>query len=320
LSGRVYSRANPARSASRPNNVGAFHEGERAVQKRAGVVAKARGLERGISSVIPPGAGPFLGAQRIAILAGVDDRARVWASVVTGKPGFITAPDGRTLSLAATLADADPLHGSLAGDTPLGVLVLDPERRRRIRLNGRAVSERPGVIDIRIEEVFGNCPKYIQARAPEGEVGSAHGTGTGLRGVALSAFQRLAIETADTFFIASTNGDAGADASHRGGQPGFVHVVDDKRLRFPDYAGNNMFQTLGNITTDPRVGLLFVDFDSGTTLQLTGKARILWDREDFLDLPGAERAVEVEIDEVVETAGQGPLGWRFLDYSPFNPR
>jgi hypothetical protein len=244
----------------------------------------------------------------------------VWASVVTGNPGFITAPDGRTLSLAATLPDADPLHESLAGDTPLGVLVLDPERRRRIRLNGRAVSERPGVIDIRIEEVFGNCPKYIQARAPEGKSGRKHRTGTGLRGVALSASQRLAIERTDTFFIASTNGEAGADASHRGGQPGFVHVVDDKRLRFPDYAGNNMFQTLGNITKDPRVGLLFVDFDSGTTLQLTGRARVLWDREDFLDLPGAERAVEVEIDEVVETAGQGSFGWRFLDYSPFNPR
>lgn len=320
MSGRVYSRTNPAQSASRPNDVGTFHEGERAVQKRAGVAAEARSLGRGISSVIPPGVGSFLEAQRIAILAGMDARGRVWASIVTGKPGFITAPDGRTLSLAATLPDADPLHGSLAGDIPLGVLVLDPERRRRIRLNGRASSERPGVIDIRIEEVFGNCPKYIQARAPAREAGSNHGTGTGLRGVALSASQGLAIERADTFFIASTNGEAGADASHRGGQPGFVQVVDDKRLRFPDYAGNNMFQTLGNITTDPRIGILFVDFDAGTTLHLTGRARVLWDREDFLDLPGAERAVEVEIDEVVETAGQGPFGWRLLDYSPFNPR
>ncbi len=86
-----------------------------------------------------------------------------------------------------------------------------------------------------------------------------------------------------------------------------------------DYAGNNMFQTLGNISTHPRVGLLFVDFDSGTTLQLTGRARILWDRANFPGLTGAERAVEVEIDEVVEIDGQGPLGWRFLGYSPFNP-
>jgi hypothetical protein len=81
-----------------------------------------------------------------------------------------------------------------------------------------------------------------------------------------------------------------------------------------------MFQTLGNIERDPRVGLLFVDFDTGTTIQLTGRARILWERADFADLPGAERAVEVEPDEVVEIPGDGPLGWRFLEYSPFNPR
>jgi hypothetical protein len=91
-----------------------------------------------------------------------------------------------------------------------------------------------------------------------------------------------------------------------------VRVEGERRLRFPDYAGNNMFQTLGNIATDPRVGLLFVDFDIGTTLQLTGRARILWERDGFADLAGAGRAIEVEVDEVVEIEGQGPLGWRFL--------
>jgi hypothetical protein len=81
-----------------------------------------------------------------------------------------------------------------------------------------------------------------------------------------------------------------------------------------------MFQTLGNIATDPRVGLLFVDFDTGTTLQLTGQAHFLWDRRDLAELNGAERAVEIQIGEIVETEGPGPLGWRFRGYSPFNPR
>src|SRR4030095_6224466 len=124
---------------------------------------------------------------------------------------------------------------------------------------------------------------------------------------------------ADTLFIASVHADAGADASHRGGQPGFVRVLDERRLLIPDYAGNNMFQTLGNITADPRVGLLFVDFDTGTTLQLTGRARIPWDRKPFGQMKGAERALEVEIDQIVEIEGKGGLVWRFLDYSPFNP-
>jgi predicted pyridoxine 5'-phosphate oxidase superfamily flavin-nucleotide-binding protein len=121
-------------------------------------------------------------------------------------------------------------------------------------------------------------------------------------------------------FIASVHEGAGADASHRGGQPGFVRVLDARRLRLPDYSGNNMFQTLGNITADPRVGLLVPDFETGTTLQLTGRARILWEPGELAGLTGAQRAVDVEIDEVVETAGRVPAGWRFVEYSPFNPR
>ena len=299
--------------------MGVFHEGERAVQKRAGVSAEARSLGQGISSVLPAGIGPFVAAQRMAILAAVDDRGRLWASLVMGKPGIITAPDEHTLSLAAELPAADPVSACLENDRPLGVLVFDPARRRRLRLNGRVIAGRAGRIDIRINEVFGNCPKYIQARAPEPETAHER-SGDGRHSETLSPTQRLAIERADTFFIASVHEGSGADASHRGGLPGFVRVVDERTLRFADYAGNNMFQTLGNISTDPRVGLLFVDFESGTTLQLTGRARILWDREDFHELPGAERAVEVEIEEVVEIAGRGPLGWRFLGYSSFNPR
>jgi uncharacterized protein len=299
--------------------VGVFHEGERAVQARVGVEAESRRLGRGISSEIPQGAGDFLEAQRMAVLAGVDETGHVWASLVTGNPGFITAPDSRTLRLAARLPGADPLSEALSRDRTLGILVLDPERRRRLRINGRVSVARPDAIEIRTEEVFGNCPKYIQARAPEGDT-RHNRTGASRRGTVLTPEQRLAIERADTLFIASIHTGTGTDASHRGGQPGFVQVLDERRLRIPDYAGNNMFQTLGNIAADPRVGLLFVDFDTGTTLQLTGQARILWEREELVGLKGALRAVEVELDAIVEIAGQGPLGWRFLEYSPFNPR
>jgi hypothetical protein len=93
--------------------VGVFHEGERAVQKRAGVSAEAQAVGRGIVAAIPAGAGRFLGAQRIAILAAADDAGRLWASLITGEPGFITTPDDHTLRLAARLPDADPLRGSV---------------------------------------------------------------------------------------------------------------------------------------------------------------------------------------------------------------
>lgn len=295
-----------------------FHEGERAVQRRAGVWAEARSLGRGIASTIVPGAAAFVESQRFAVLAGVDAGGRVWASLATGEPGFMTVPDVHTLRLAADLPDGDPLRDAVAGHGPLGVLVLDPERRRRIRVNGRAVASRPGTIEVRVQEVFGNCPKYIQARVPV-EGTARRRAGAARRSLSLGAAQRAAIEAADTFFVASVHERAGADASHRGGQPGFVRVDGARMLRFPDYAGNNMFQTLGNIARDPRVGLLFMDFGTGTTLQLTGRARLVWDRARFADLPGAERAVEVELDESVEIAHSGPPGWRFVEASPFNP-
>jgi uncharacterized protein len=299
--------------------MGVFHEGEREVQARAGVEAESGQLGRGISRAIPEGVEGFLESQRIAVLGGVDGAGRVWASMVTGSPGFITAPDRRTLRLAAELPAADPLRDGLSNDQPLGVLVLDPERRRRLRINGRVIAADAGAIAIRTEEVFGNCPKYIQARTPESEPRTGRG-GDARRSGTLAPDQCLLIEQADTLFVASIHDGTGTDASHRGGQPGFVRVRDERTLRIPDYAGNNMFQTLGNIAADPRVGLLFVDFDTGTTIQLTGRARILWDRAAYAELKGAERAVEITIDEIVEIAGRGPLGWRFVEYSPFNPR
>ena len=86
-------------------------------------------------------------------------------------------------------------------------------------------------------------------------------------------------EAADTFFVASAHPRRGTDVSHRGGDPGFVRMLDDHTLRVPDYAGNSMFNTLGNLHVNPRAGLLFVDFDRWRTLQLTGTATIRFDLE-----------------------------------------
>jgi hypothetical protein len=91
------------------------------------------------------------------------------------------------------------------------------------------------------------------------------------------------------------------------------------RLAFPDYSGNNMFNTLGNLAVNPKAGLLFVDFERGSTLQLSGQATIIWEESRVREFRGAERVIEFQIEQVVELAPAQSLRWQLVEYSDFNP-
>jgi hypothetical protein len=133
----------------------------------------------------------------------------------------------------------------------------------------------------------------------------------------LTPAQRAWVASADTFFVATRSADGDADASHRGGGPGFVQVLGDTELRWPDYTGNAMLMTLGNLQQDPAAGLLFVDWDSGATLQLTGRATVEWDAAGAL--PGAQRTVRFRLQRAVQIDHASPLAWSAPDYSRHNP-
>jgi hypothetical protein len=143
--------------------------------------------------------------------------------------------------------------------------------------------------------------------------------------VALSDAQRAWLRSADTAFVASVGPAAGeahgrADASHRGGAPGFLAAVGARQVLLPDYAGNSMFNTLGNLAADPRVGLAVPDFATGRLLQLSGTAAVDWRAEVAATFPGAERLVVIHVEHVREVAGALPAGWSAPEPSPFNPR
>jgi len=297
-----------------------FHEGELAVQRRAGVEGMARRVGGIIDDTISTAARDFFRAQPFVVLSTIDASERGWASLLAGEPGFIRVIDERTVSVAARPDPGDPAIENLLAGGPIGMLVIEPATRRRMRLNGRAQVADDG-IEIRAVEVFGNCPKYIQARSCQFEPGEGIEEIVSHRGHALSERQQQWIREADTFFIASAHPERGADASHRGGHPGFVLVPDESTLLWPDYSGNMMFQTLGNVTVNSRVGLLFVDFERSGTLQLTGRAAVVWDADIVAGFVGAERLVAFQLEEVIENNGGGNrLRWQFLDYSPANPR
>ena len=139
-------------------------------------------------------------------------------------------------------------------------------------------------------------------------------------GRTLTAKQEELIRSADTFFVASFHSNRGVDVSHRGGNPGFIRVSNRTLLRIRDYIGNGMFNTLGNLAIDPHAGLIFIDFEHSRTLQLVGKANILWDLEDLEHPSETKRYWDFKIEQWLETDLPIKLNYEFLDYSPYNPR
>lgn len=295
-----------------------WHEGELEVQRRAGVASKAERLSGMVRDSLPESARGFLAQRHFAVIGSVDSQDRVWASPVVGEPGFLQAPDPVKVVIHGGWSRTDPLLENLQGNSQVGMLVIDLATRRRVRINGKAERLGDDIIRVHIEQAFSNCPRYIQARVPSSVLPLDKPSAT--RTQFLSESQKQWIASADTFFIASAHPRAGADASHRGGNPGFVHVEGDRRLVVPDYNGNSLFNTLGNLHLNPHAGLLFVDFELGRTLQLTGRATINWDRDSASQYPGAERLLEFDIDEVLETEHALRLGFKLESYSPHNPQ
>ncbi|MGW0757807.1 pyridoxamine 5'-phosphate oxidase family protein [Streptomyces sp. NPDC002814] len=291
--------------------MGVYHEGSRAVQDRVGVRDLADHVGRSVGEGIKPVAAAFLELQPLLMLGAADPATgRVWASALAGTPGFVRATGPRQISVTAATHPADPLAPALTTPgTPVGTLALDPRTRRRMRLDGR-LRPTPRGFAIEADRVFANCPKYLQKREAY-EVVDGRRPGASRRGPELTADQAEFIESADTFFLATVHGN-GADVSHRGGNPGFVHVDSPARLSWRDYPGNSMFLTLGNLVADPRAGLLFLDWTTGTALQLTGEAHTEFTTD-------GTRTVRFTVTESVETPAALPLRWAEPEYSPANP-
>lgn len=293
-----------------------FHPGEQIVQRRAGLTVGGWG-SAGVGASIPQVAADFLARQRLLVIVAADETGAAWAGALTGPPGFVTAPDDRTVIADRLPGAGDPLDGLFRTERPVGVLAIDPATRRRMRVNGHARDD-GGRLVIRTEQVYSNCPKYIQTRDIIEEA-PANAPGRPRTGRELTPDQLAAVAGADTFFVATHAPGHGTDVSHRGGNPGFVMVDGPGRLAWPDYVGNGMYMTLGNLELSPSAGLLFIDWERGDTLHLTGRARIDWDPARAAAVPGARQLVDFEIDRVVEVPGALPFSWRFGEYHRFNP-
>jgi uncharacterized protein len=252
-----------------------FHGGELAVQQRAGVRAEAARLEPMLEpGELGAGLAQFLAERTFAVISARDGSGRLWVSPLAGPAGFITVYSPTSLLIAAPVSDGDPLLGLPAGQS-VGMITLEFALRRRVRLNGILIEASPGRLLIEVREAYGNCPQYIQQRVLRLDERTEAQPRSCREATAFSAADAELIRQADTFFLGTTHPERGNDASHRGGAPGFVRV-EGNQLWWPDYQGNNMFNSFGNLTVDPEAALLFVDFGSGDTLHLSGTASVEW--------------------------------------------
>lgn len=301
-----------------------FHAHEKDIQTRAGVsTAFEQKTQALIREVMPDQHRQFFESLPFIIISLVDHQGQPWVLPISGSIGFIRSPDAHTLIIHKLPPLIHYLSLHLETGTKIGLLGIELPTRRRNRMNGIIQAIDAHSMSIRVEQSFGNCPKYIQRRDIVENLHQAkdHKTSTIHRMTTLDSTAKKMIESADTLFIGSRSkildDDVrhGLDASHRGGLAGFVKVIDDHTLCFPDYAGNRFFNTLGNIAADGRVGLFFIDFATGHSLLLSGHAEISWDDPSIEQLKGAERLISINTQHILWVEHFFPFTSRFIEYS-----
>ncbi|VAW67545.1 hypothetical protein MNBD_GAMMA09-2264 [hydrothermal vent metagenome] len=325
-----------------------YHSGEIQVQRKLGTSEMAKKSARMITPGIPPGAISFIEKQPMAIIGSLDLNGRVWTSVLLGLPGFIQVTGESTIELhvnSLCLNKDDPLWQNIKHHPYIGMIIIETGSRRRLRINGRLNETDHNKIEpnklepnktnnnateyryqVLIDQAFPNCAKYIQKRHIkkaalfQNKKHSADKTGEQLQ-----TQQLQLISAADTFFVSSiytdnSGTDKTLDTSHRGGTPGFIEILNSRQLRIPDYPGNNLFNTLGNFLTNPRAGLVFIDFENKKLLQLSGQAKIIWRIDNTsLKTAGSLRHWEFTVERWRESVIPFDIEWAFLQASAFNP-
>jgi predicted pyridoxine 5'-phosphate oxidase superfamily flavin-nucleotide-binding protein len=300
------------------NQITAFHQDEREAQRLAGfdVVTGA------IRPFMPDQHRDFFALLPYAVVATVDDVGWPIATMLSGAPGFVHAPDAVTLRIDASVQSDDPAAEGVVAGREIGILGIDFATRRRNRANGRIVSRDPEGFTVTVHQSFGNCAQYIQRRTVQSVPRFPSDDIEIMTTIDQVACRMIA--EADTFFVASRSGPqsnvaGGVDVSHRGGLPGFAHIENDT-IVVPDFRGNRYFNTLGNLLGEPRASLLFVDFATGDLLQLQGLTEIDWSHAVSEHIEGAERSWRFHPSLAWRRRGAIPLRWSFVDYAPTTRR
>ena len=326
-----------------------WHDGEKAVQKLllAPSLIHANPSARGMT----PSYNYRVANSPLVAFGALDEKGRPWTTVWGGERGF-TRPIAQNILGAQSVVDRmyDPVVKALVGSAPVGDLVrpeedgppklmaglsIDLETRDRVKLMGKmivgALMPQPSVdgkddgtigemqVAMAVQESLGNCPKYLNKKEiyPHIPTPKLASHSLPLPQAALDL-----IENADLFFLSSTNGES-MDTNHRGGPQGFIRVLsnspEDLSIVYPEFSGNNLYQTLGNLHLNPKIGIAIPDFDTSDVLYLTGETQLLAGPNASAVLPHTKLAVKIRVEEALFVQDGLPFRGRRGEPSPYNP-
>ncbi|OJD12036.1 hypothetical protein AJ78_07307 [Emergomyces pasteurianus Ep9510] len=302
---------------------------------------------------LSPGAAYMVQKSPLIALGAIDKQKRPWTTVWGGEAG-LAGPVSQSIIGIRNFVDKtyDPVVETLYGGKTNGEVVkeegegrlmsglsVDMENRKRVKLMGRMVAGNLAGLEatdpdkkgnepthagqaqlvIKIEQSLGNCPKYINRKQITPVIPNPKLISDSPQ-LPVGAIELL--NQADTLFISSYHEDS-MDTNIRGGPPGFVRVVSNDTkgavLAYPEYSGNRLYQTLGNLQMTPLAGYAFPGFDTGSVLYLTGKTEILVGRDAAALLPRSNLAVKVTVTSAKYVENGLPFRGRPGQLSPYNP-
>ena len=240
-----------------------------------------------------------------------------------GERGFIKIPSVKEIKfdlLKVVSNKNDIFFKNIKSRPTVGLLFHEAERRARYRAWGLA-KENGDELSFEIRMGYPSCPKHIQRQVIELPKNLKSVTSEFQNGADLGELEKEWITNAHTFFIATQTKKGDIESSHRGGDPGFIEILENGLLRVPDYLGNSMFSTLGNIYENPKAALLFIDYKKGQTLQLTGTAELQFDQnseDDFYKSGETGRFWTFQTKKWIKTINHHKVNTKFIDFSPYN--
>ncbi|KAI1932584.1 hypothetical protein LOZ65_000573 [Ophidiomyces ophidiicola] len=321
-----------------------WHEGE----KKLHTLMRVPYEDNPTVSGLRPGGGYFVQTTPLIAIGTLDKDGLPWTTVLGGLAGFAGEIAPSIVALRNTVDKAyDPvlealLNGKCDGELVkfddagglMAALPIDLENRRRLKLMGRMVvaclnkidqegiSENAGAAQLvfKVTESLGNCPKYLNKKhiIPAQPNPKLISDSPQLTEDSIGLLNRV-----DTLFISTSHHTNSMDTNIRGGAPGFVRVISNNPegavLVYPEYSGNRLYQSLGNLETTPRAGLVFPDFENGNVLYTTGVTEVLVGKNAAALLPRSNLAVKFTLTAAryVETglSFRGQIG----ELSPYNP-